>query len=68
MSCAIAYPLVFPQNPLKEISTKQFSAAMLKKSLRVNNASDLPVRQPIKMLEIHYLLHEIIQIKNIILQ
>ncbi len=48
--------LSIPSIPLKEISTKRFSAAMLKKSLLVNNASDLLVRQPIKMLENHYLL------------
>ena len=35
---------------------------MLKKSQLVNNASDLLVRQPIKMLENHYLLHRLLLI------
>ncbi len=52
--CALSFSI--PSIPLNEISTKRFSAAMLKKRLLVNNASDLLVRQPIKMLDNHYLL------------
>ena len=53
----VALSFSIPTILLKEINTtKRFSAAMLKKSQLVNNASDLLVRQPIKMLENHYLL------------
>ena len=59
----VHYPLVFFQNPLKEISSLQndffllfFFGSHVEKKPASINTTDLLVRQPIKMLLNHYLL------------